>query len=322
MQVQEDGELAPGCDTTAAGAVARRDVPLWMAVPREATINLLAAPQGLRRVLRRVRRPRATYDVAQGVRRALAYWHTRETLLGKGFFEGKAILEIGSGPTYGLALCALAAGARRVANVEINGDRVVTDRRLYDGILTVLEERGYPHVARARAALRWTPERATPDEKTLVTRYGTNARGLQFPDGTFDFVFSIAALEHVRRSDLGAALAEMSRVLRPGGVTSHRVDTCDHYNRHTDNPLHFLRYPTWLYNLMYSNRESFSNRYRLSDFVRLFEAAGFQNVRVREIVRYQDDETWRTFRPSVHRSFAGYTPEDLRVVSFLIEADR
>ena len=322
MHVQEERGLVLNRGESRAGGWSRSALPWWAGVPREATLNLLAAPHGLRRMLRRVRRPRATYDVSRGVRRALEYWSTREALFGKGFFEGKAILEIGSGPTYGLALCALAAGARQVANVEISGDAVVTDRRLYDGILAALEERGYAHVARARAVLRWTAEQAVPDENVLVTRYGTNARGLEFPDQSFDFLFSIAALEHVRRRDLGSALAEMHRVLRPGGLTSHRVDTCDHYQRHTPNPLDFLRYPAWLYDLMYSNRESFSNRYRLSDFVRLFTAAGFQNVRVRGVVRYEDEDTWRRFRPLVHKSFGAYSPEDLRVTSFLIEGDR
>jgi SAM-dependent methyltransferase len=305
------------------GAGGRKSaLPWWVGVPREATLNLLASPHRLRRMLRRIRRPRATYDLAQGTKRALDYWTKREALFGKQFFQDKAILEIGSGPTFGLALCALAAGARRVANVEINGDRVVYDRRLYEAILAALAERGYPHVARARQALRWAEDRATPDGDTLVTRYGTNARGLEFPSETFDFVFSIAALEHVHRPDLGSVLAEVHRVLRPGGLTSHRVDTRDHYQRHTENPLQFLRYPEWLYMLMYSNRESFSNRYRLSDFIRLFSAAGFHDVRVREVARYDDDATWQSFSPHVHRSFAGYSPEDLRVVSFLIEGER
>ena len=43
-----------------------------------------------------------------------------------------------------------------------------------------------------------------------------DARRLAFPDQSFDRVFSVAALEHIL--ELPVALAEMRRVLRPGGM--------------------------------------------------------------------------------------------------------
>jgi SAM-dependent methyltransferase len=43
-----------------------------------------------------------------------------------------------------------------------------------------------------------------------------DARALPFADGAFDFIFSIAAFEHIH--DLPRALAEMHRVLVPGGM--------------------------------------------------------------------------------------------------------
>ncbi|MCK1636920.1 class I SAM-dependent methyltransferase [Bradyrhizobium sp. 157] len=43
-----------------------------------------------------------------------------------------------------------------------------------------------------------------------------DARELQFPDGTFDFVFSFHALEHIPHPE--KAIAEMARVLRSGGA--------------------------------------------------------------------------------------------------------
>jgi SAM-dependent methyltransferase len=45
-----------------------------------------------------------------------------------------------------------------------------------------------------------------------------DARALDFPDGTFDLVYSFHALEHMSRP--GDALAEMRRVLAPGGVAA------------------------------------------------------------------------------------------------------
>lgn len=48
---------------------------------------------------------------------------------------------------------------------------------------------------------------------------------LEFEDGSFDVIFSSNVLEHV--DDLGAALAEMRRVLKEGGIMVHTMPT--HY---------------------------------------------------------------------------------------------
>ena len=58
------------------------------------------------------------------------------------------------------------------------------------------------------------------DSKTeLLRRIETGTYRIPFDDGTFDFVFSNGVLEHVQ--DLPAALTEIHRVLRPGGVSLH-----------------------------------------------------------------------------------------------------
>lgn len=47
------------------------------------------------------------------------------------------------------------------------------------------------------------------------------AESLPFPDAAFDFVYSSNVLEHI--PDLTAVLAEMRRVLKPGGMAVHSV---------------------------------------------------------------------------------------------------
>jgi ubiquinone/menaquinone biosynthesis C-methylase UbiE len=53
-----------------------------------------------------------------------------------------------------------------------------------------------------------------------------DARDLPFRDGEFDKVVFISTLEHIE--DPAAALAEVTRVLKPGGLLAMSVDTLDH----------------------------------------------------------------------------------------------
>jgi SAM-dependent methyltransferase len=52
-----------------------------------------------------------------------------------------------------------------------------------------------------------------------VKRLVCDATALPFADASFDFIFSSSVLEHIR--DLSAALSEMRRCLRPGGLMLH-----------------------------------------------------------------------------------------------------
>ena len=50
---------------------------------------------------------------------------------------------------------------------------------------------------------------------------------LPFPDDSFDYVVSLDVLGHVEFKDKDAVLAEVARVLRPGGVTLHGIECID-----------------------------------------------------------------------------------------------
>ena len=54
---------------------------------------------------------------------------------------------------------------------------------------------------------------------SLMAPGPTHSR-IPFPDNTFDFIVSTSVVEHVE--DLDAALSEMHRVLKPGGMSLHR----------------------------------------------------------------------------------------------------
>ncbi len=73
------------------------------------------------------------------------------------------------------------------------------------------------------------------DECTLAARrngydatFSTNLSSLPFADASFDYVVSLDVLGHIEAEEKNAVLAEVKRVLRPGGVTLHGIECTDH----------------------------------------------------------------------------------------------
>lgn len=89
---------------------------------------------------------------------------------------------------------------------------------------------------------------ATEDAAPGLTNYHLrhDAQRLPFPDGTFDLIVSWQTLEHV--ANLENSLAEMARVLRPGGTAIHIYPPRNCFlERHYNVPLgHRLHY-RWYY---------------------------------------------------------------------------
>lgn len=126
------------------------------------------------------------------------------------------------------------------------------------------------------------------------------------PAGSFDLITSTSVLEHVPAEDIPAILAECRRLLSPQGECSFCVDYTDHW-AHFDgriSRLNFLRYDarTWA---LYNPPLQYQNRLRHSDYIGLFENAGFRITDI-EI----EDVDAPTF--PVARDFASYGERDLR----------
>ena len=105
--------------------------------------------------------------------------------------------------------------------------------------------------------------------------YRTDPAGaLSWPDDTFDVVWSYSVLEHVTHPD--AVLADVHRVLRPGGRTVALIDLTTHAHGRRDPRLmfEFLRFSERTWRLMTSNRSIYVNRLRRSQWRDAYERAG------------------------------------------------
>ena len=81
-----------------------------------------------------------------------------------------------------------------------------------------LDEAALAEVAAMAAAIQLEHEVAEPGDLVTVR---ADARGLPFDAATFDVVIAAEVLEHI--TDDGAAMAELHRVLRPGGAIAVTV---------------------------------------------------------------------------------------------------
>jgi SAM-dependent methyltransferase len=223
--------------------------------------------------LRRLARRRHVTGVLADDQRAREVFDHLASLLPMPFV-GARVLELGPGRGTGLMRAALSAGVASYAAVDVapylTGDEV--------------------------------PE-------GIDYRVATDAT-LPWPDGSFDLVWSVSVLEHVREPE--ALLAEVHRVLRPGGFQVADLGLYDHYHaRHDhDRMYQMLRYPSWLWDAMTSRRSSWTNRIRWSGWLTRFDDAGFSVVAVHERREPVDPAVFRT-----HRYLAHLSDDDLLVAS-------
>lgn len=57
--------------------------------------------------------------------------------------------------------------------------------------------------------------------------FAAELSSLPFPDGSFDYVVSLDVLGHIEAQEKDKVLADVKRVLRPGGVTLHGIECTD-----------------------------------------------------------------------------------------------
>jgi len=118
-------------------------------------------------------------------------------------------------------------------------------------------------------------------------------------------------LEHVRRAEFTTALAEMFRVLRPGGTGCHLVDLRDHLG----GGLHNLRFSERVWEHPFLARSGFyTNRLRSHEILAMMEAAGFEAAVV-HITRWPE---LPVPREAMTCQFSQLPDEELRIADFAV----
>ena len=196
--------------------------------------------------------------------------HLAGAAAGAGGDGGFAVLELGPGDSLFTALIARARGATHTCLVD-TAPYAATDVRLYRRMADYLRAEGLepPDLSKA-VSLQDVLSACSAEYRTEGLR---SLRAL--PDRGFDFIFSNAVFQCVRRDELPDTLRELRRLIKPGGSSVHSIDLRDMMG----HALHHLRFSPAVWESRWVRRSGcYTNRYRLSELVELNRQAGFETV--------------------------------------------
>jgi len=199
---------------------------------------------------------------------------------------GFNMLEFGPGDSAASALIAHAFGAETVWLVDV-GDFATREMEVYRKVAAALNDAG----------LRLDVDLSGFDGMVAScnAKYITNGlEGMNaIPNGSVDFLWSQAVLEHVRKAELPATFHQFNRVLRESGNSTHRVDFKDHLGGGLNN----LRFSEKVWESRWMSTSGFyTNRVRLGEMTRLLVSAGFK-------VEAVEVEGWASL-PIQHKALA------------------
>jgi SAM-dependent methyltransferase len=176
-------------------------------------------------------------------------------------------LELGPGDSLFSAIIAKAQGARAYWLVD-TGDFAARDMALYRNLARYLATQGLP--APPAAALQSLDALLAYSDARYLTNGVAALRTV--PDASVDLIWSQAVLEHIRKRDFPTLLSEMRRILKPGGIASHRIDLGDHLGGALNN----LRFSERVWESEAMARSGFyTNRIGYDEMLAVFRAAGF-----------------------------------------------
>lgn len=218
--------------------------------------------------------------------------------------SGHTALELGPGDSLVSALIVAGHGGTKTWLVDV-GPFAQTDPALYRDMARQLTDAGLtvPDIAGARSL----------DEVLAACNSAYLTDGLaglrRIPDGAVDFVWSQAVLEHVRSHEFTAVMAELRRIMAPGGVASHRIDLRDHLGGGLNN----LRFSDRLWEGDFFTKSGFyTNRLSYTQMLDAFHEVGFA-VEVQQVDRW---ERLPTPRSSMAAEFRDRPDDDLLISGF------
>lgn len=231
--------------------------------------------------------------------------------------RGARILEIGPGTNLGVGFIFSLTDADKYYGLDIYMDPELFAAAQYESIAYLLELAGGEQSLRNVGTVMTVNDGKVEFAKErLEYLYPRQSYDIPLPDGSLDYVFSHATLEHV--ADPEKTVRSIHRVLRKGGITAHQIDMRDHAD--FSKPLEFLKVDEQTWNKQWEDPKHaawYLNRWRLSDFKDVFQHAGFRILKLDINAELPVEES---FRRTLDARFQKYSLEDLSATGVMIIA--
>jgi SAM-dependent methyltransferase len=270
-------------------------------VPFGTSLHFLLQRHVTRRLPRPEKQVKAIYARAQKLLEQYAIHGARA-------IDVSTFFEFGSGRDLVVPLAISACGARHFITVDIERLAKLDLVRSNAAIVAKLSGATRPALSSWAGLDRdWNVDYRAP----------ADARATGLENDTIDCAVSIETLEHIPKDDILGILKEVRRILRPDGIALMQIDYGDHFKGFDPSisSFNFLTYSDedWQ---PFQSRFQYVNRLRHSEYVSLFERAGF------EIVLACPDR--RSVEPAILERlaprFQEFSEEDLFTLGALIVA--
>jgi SAM-dependent methyltransferase len=215
-----------------------------------------------------------------------------------------SVLELGPGDALFSAIISNSLGGSRCWLVD-SGAYAVTDMSAYKEFCAFLQEKNY--------RLYFNIDVIQVDDFLRQCGGVYLTEGIhslaKIPSNSLDYFFSNAVLEHIPRQEFASLAKELFRLLKPNGVSVHRVDLRDHLGGGLNN----LRFSEKIWEgSLFKKSGFYTNRIRFSEMLNFFRAAGF-HCSCSRIIRWERSPIERR---SLDVQFSELLDDDLLVSSF------
>jgi hypothetical protein len=128
----------------------------------------------------------------------------------------------------------------------------------------------------------------------------------RFKDCSVTAVFSMHVLEHVPRKTIRQVVQDIYRITKPGHHSIHQIGIDDHLAHYAPSvsDKKYISFSDSTYRLLFDNAVQYHNRLQPSDFVNLFEDAGFESI-------HREQENTDISNLRIADCFRGYSADDL-----------
>jgi SAM-dependent methyltransferase len=269
----------------------------------------LSAHPSLRAAYRAVGNKRTARPITLGYTR----WVWEQAAKAHCLAPGKRILELGTGWTHANSLYIGLLGSAAIDTFDVVDNRSLASLQHQVPLVLDLIESSADHSAsEKREARRRTTEilQASTMESvyaTLNMRYQVDSEGEpRFPDSSFDFIFSMDVLEHVRREQFQGSAKRWKSLLKPGGVFASQVGLDDHLSHldHSKHAKHYLQHSKRMGRYLVECDLKYINRLSASEILAMLRRAGFA-------IEFAERELCDMAEVVVHPDYAHQPADDL-----------